>query len=116
MYAQPERQQEQGDDDQQPGPANREQDEPRFRGEENDREWGHGETFSWFNPERLVVPLLLIGAGAWLLSGRRRAPGGSTGLSGRQAVSYDPSPSPAPREPYSNDPESPTTGETRRLL
>lgn len=110
MYAPSERQQPQAQD----APATREQDQPRFGRDDDDQEWRHGGMFFPFSPGRFVIPLLLMGAGAWLLSGRRR-PGGWNGPSGRRTGPYGPPATPAPHEPYSNDPELPTTGETRRL-
>jgi hypothetical protein len=76
------------------------------------------------------VPLALIGAGLWLLSGRRRGPGQWSGPVGTQSSHTGPSAAPAPpagqqssytepsappvgQQPSPTDP--PATGDTRIL-
>ncbi len=65
---------------------------------------------------RLALPLLLMAAGLWFLSGRRR-PGGSGGPGGQHPQQQPPYTPPAP--PASQTPEAqhdpPATGETQRL-
>ena len=66
----------------------------------------------------LLLPLVLIGTGAWLLLGRRRGPGNWGGPVGPQAGQPGTPATPAatPTEPQSGDyPAPPTTGDTRRL-
>jgi len=71
-------------------------------------------SFPFLDP-RLIVPLLLIGLGAWLLSGGRRGPG-NWGGPGPQQIAAPPAPAATPVEPESDDDrEPPSTGQTQRL-
>ena len=87
---------------------------PVFRGDHHD--WhpfgpqGHGGPFGHFVGFRLLVPLALIGAGLWLLSGRRRGSGPWNGPTGPQSSYTAP---PASPQPSASQP--PATGETRIL-
>lgn len=81
--------------------------------------WGrHGGWWSWFAPARILVPLLLIGAGAWLLSGRRRGPGSGGGTAFPQGSDRMPPPNvgASPTGPQSpSSPQPSATDETRLL-
>ena len=79
--------------------------------------WGLGGLFFPFAGSRLLGALLLIGAGAWLLAGRTRGPGGWNGPSGPQAGQPASTPNGAfPAEPRPRDDwEQPSTGGTRYL-
>jgi hypothetical protein len=102
---------------------------PGFRGEHHDRHTFGPRRHDGFGPLaafRLLVPLALIGAGLWLLSGRR-GPGNWSGPGGQQASysappappagqqsSYTAPPAPpAGQQPNVSDP--PATGQTRIL-
>ena len=95
-----------------------------FRGERGDHRGAfagsrRGPGLFWFpfGLGRVLLPLLLIGAGAWLLMGGRRGPGSRGGTPGSQTSRLGPPPSTVPVEepPSDRDPELPSTGETRRL-
>lgn len=74
----------------------------------HDRRGGRSGGFFPFAQRGLLVPLLLIGAGAWLIWGRRNGPGngGGSGNSPRPAGPVEPATTPYDRA---------ETGETRRL-
>ena len=79
-----------------------------------------GGAFFPFAGSRLIVPLLLIGAGAWLLARPRHGGGGSGGPAERGPYSSQPGTDPTPFTPAAglepgSTPEPPATGETRRL-
>jgi hypothetical protein len=91
-------------------------DRSMFGREHHDRDRGVGGIFFPFGAGRLILPLLLIGAGAWLLSGRGRGPRSGTGPSGQPGNQVSPPAAPAPAEPATgDDADPPVTGETRRL-
>lgn len=74
---------------------------------------GHG--FWPFDGLRWIVPLLLIGGGAWLLSRRQQGPGNWSGPSGTPGNPAGSQSIPV-TEPRPTDPETPpSTGETRML-
>ncbi len=82
------------------------------------REGRHHSFFPFFPllDPRLILPLLLIGLGAWLLSGGRRGPGNWGGRPGPQQIAAPPAPAATPVEPKSDDDrEPPSTGQTQRL-
>lgn len=76
--------------------------------------------WGWFFPFgslRFIGPLLLIGLGAWLLSGRRFGSGGSSGPSAPQPPHGGPTTTvaaPVEPQPARRD-EPPATSETQRL-
>ena len=72
--------------------------------------WLPGALFFPFGGSRLLLPLLLIGSGAWLLTRRR---GGLRGPA--CAPPQGPLPAPPAEPERRSDPEHPVTGETRRL-
>lgn len=98
------------------------------RGSGFERDHGHGPFgFGWqrggFGIGGLLLPLALIGAGLWLVSGRNRGSGGSGGAGGwhgpeQQADWNTPPGNPAPPQPAPHvdpTPPGPTTGPTRML-
>ncbi len=72
--------------------------------------WLPGALFFPFGGSQLILPLLLIGSGAWLLTRRRGGLGGPAYAPPRQSPPAPPA-DPEPRR----DPEPPATGETRQL-
>jgi|GEM_PF-5035374 len=94
------------------------------RGPAGDRfGYGHrhrGGPFFPFAGLRLLLPLLLIGAGAWLFFRGRQGPGGWSGPSGMGGQPNQPgTPPPPPAQPTSAPstatPTPPATGETRHF-
>lgn len=69
-----------------------------------------GRAFFGFGGLSLALPLVLIGSGVWLMTGRRRGPGGQPTLRPNEAETP---PVPTPVEPQSTGHrEPPVTGET----
>lgn len=79
----------------------------------NDRHFGGG-WFHGFGPGKLILPLLLLGAGFWLLRGRqnRGGPGGPGAYS--QNVPVTPA-NPTPDAPHQTPSDRPTTGDTQQI-
>ena len=78
--------------------------------------WSWGVPFFPFGGTRLLLPLLLIGLGAWLISGGRRGPDGPSGRSHRgEGEPFHGPPGPPPGTEPRTPPDPPATGETRRL-
>lgn len=95
------------------------------RGHGMERDHGHGPRFGFGG---LLLPLALMGAGLWLIAGRNRGSGGSTGGHGPDQQAHwtgaESSPTPPQPTPYVDPtppaqppytPPGPTTGPTRML-